>query len=145
MALLSLSTTNIPHGLDERKSFLIKYFKENIQGKSTINIDTGLSINFGRNSRMKTAERHNSKETTVVIMNIIIVLQNATYNNFGDPKPKHLLKYPSLKKFVNFKCKIRIDGKVKDYRISCMILQGNKVQYDLHESSLEYATCSGKK
>jgi hypothetical protein len=143
-AALSFTTRNIPVNFHERKKYLIEFYKRTIQGKSVVNMDTGLTINFTYIGRKKTAKRHNSVETTVVIKNIMEVLRNAVYNNFGEPQPHHIKKFGSIKSFVNFKIKVVIDGEVKNYRICCLILKGNKVQYDLHESSIEYAIKQGK-
>lgn len=141
---LSFTTRNIPTNVEERKAYLVEYYQKHIQGKTILNEDTGLSITFTKAGRLKATDRHNSIETTAVIKNILGVLKTAKYNNFGEPKPAHYKKFPTIQKFINFKCKVKVDDVIKNYRISCILLKGNKIHYDLHESSLAYAIAKGK-
>jgi Large polyvalent protein-associated domain 3 len=143
--ILSFSSHGIPTNDTERKIYLNEHYRTHTKNKSVVNTQTGIEIFFNSDGRKKTAKRHNNLHTSVVIKNVFTILKHAQYNNFGKPKPKHIINFPSILMFINFKIKVRIDGVIRNFRISCMILKGNKVQYDLHESSLDYAITTGKK
>lgn len=73
-----------------------------------------------------------SKQKAAVILHLPLLLREASYLNFGEPKSKHAEKYGALG-FLNFSISVVVDGIPRKFRVPVMITKSGKFQYDLHE------------
>ena len=113
----------------EVRDKVLNFYKTRLQGTRIVNKDIGVTIYFNKKGRLKTARPLMSKEKAVVIYHLSELLSEAMFANFGKAKEKH-----KAVGFLNFQIKVRIDGKMKSFRVPVMITKDGKFQYDLHDN-----------
>lgn len=114
----------------------IRYWCKEYYGKfigTTVrNDNTGITIRFKRRGRKKTAFGSGiSKRKAAVVKILDEVLRCAVSTNWGDRKttdPEDVIGY------LNFKCKILIDGKISYFLLNVQLCSVDKNRYCFHYS-----------
>jgi hypothetical protein len=109
------------------KVFTEAYYHKNIKGTSVINQHLGLTILFTEDGKRKLT--HGSAlypNKAIALIKLREMLRYAEYSNFGarkatDPK--------TLRGYLNFKVKCRIDGHVKNFHLTVKLFNNNKAYY----------------
>ncbi len=110
------------------------YYKDNLQGQEVFNKDLKIWIKFTSLGKGKVA--YGGRKTPAkmaVLQGIKSILEVAEYNNFGPRKakdPKNIVGY------LNFKAKVRINGKIENLRIAIILRQDGKFYYN-HEVNMK--------
>lgn len=118
---------------EQLKVEAVNYYRDYLQGRTVVNKETAIAIEFNKVGRVKTARTLPTKERLIVICNMPVLLSNAKRLNYKQPKPSHVANYGAIG-FINFQIKANIDGRVKKFKVGVMILKGGKFQYNLNES-----------
>ena len=130
--------TEIPNvTITDRKDLakVIKdFYSKNLQGKSVINRDLGITIHFNSIGKDELAHgRALYAKKAAVIKCLERLIEVAEYNNFGrrkDTDKETVLGY------LNFKAKVKIDNKVENVRISVLLKKNGKAYYN-HEVNIK--------
>ena len=105
---------------------------ENYIGSTVKNDNIGIVIEFKRRGRKKTSHgSYMSKKKASVVKILKDVLQCAVYSNWGDRKatdPEDVIGY------LNFKCKVRVDGVVSHFVLNVQLCSVNNGRYCFHYS-----------
>ncbi len=110
----------------ELKAFTLKYYKENLKGKSIEIPDLLKEVKLsGKAGRKLTYGEAMYPEKAAIMPKLEQLIKNSTYNNFGTRKPKD---NKDVVGYLNFKSKLTIDGEKKHVRIS-IELRKNKDTY----------------
>ncbi len=124
--------------VSELRAFTLDYYKKELHGKKIAIKNSLKEVVFTTKAGRKIAKGSAMyKEKPAVLQHLEKVIQNSTYNNFGNPKPtdpKDLLGY------LNFKSKIVIDGKKRHVRIAIALFDNKKTllkNFDLGKSKKE--------
>lgn len=117
---------------EEIRDYVHDYYRAHLQGLTVQNKDKDIAIKINSIGRKKTARPMMNRQKAVVVLDLLYVLENAPFNNFGHPKPKHAANYQAVG-FLNFRYKCFIDSKQRSFRVPIMITKDGKFQYDLHE------------
>lgn len=108
-----------------------EYYKKFI-GTTVRNENIGIIISFKGRGRKKTAFGSGiSKRKAAVVKILDEVLKRAVYTNWGDRKandPDDVIGY------LNFKCKILIDGKMSYFVVNVQLCNVNSNRYCFHYS-----------
>ena len=110
--------------------FAEAYYHKNIKGKSVLNVCSNHVIHFyagGGKKIVYGSALYPYK--AMVLVKLLEAMKYATLNNFGLRKEKDS---PSVLGYLNYKVKVRIDGEIKNFRISCILNKDGKVFYN-HE------------
>lgn len=118
----------------EVRDYVHEKFRQ-VQGLSVVNIDKNIFIKINKDSRKKTAKPLMSNEKAIIVLDILHVIKNATYTNWGVQKTTHITKY-GAKGFLNFQYKCFIDGKCKNFRVSILITKTLNFQYSLEHNNV---------
>ena len=114
--------------------YVKSYYEENIQGHSVINEHLGITVSFTSVGKGKIA--YGGKKLYVkkvaVVQCLLELMRVATYNNFGIRKPDDK---SNVVGFLNFKGKVRINGKIENVRLSVMLRTDGKFFYN-HEVNI---------
>ncbi len=124
----NIETTN------ELRETVFEYYRNNIMGKSIVNIDKGYKIQFtnkpgGRKIAFGGSMYREKAEAVKMIMDLIRVAQ---YNNWGHPKTtdkEYVIGY------LNFKAKGKINGKMYNFRIAIQLRTDGNLYYN-HEINI---------
>ncbi|MBR6311285.1 MAG: hypothetical protein IKR52_08840 [Paludibacteraceae bacterium] len=111
------------------RKIVLDFIREHYVGKVFRNEDTGLKILISVKSARKTAygEAIYFKKAAAIIA-LPLILKYATYNNFGKRKEND---GDNILGYLNFKCKIKIDGRVENLRIAVQFQTGGKFYYNI--------------
>lgn len=106
---------------------LLRFYKENLQGKVVVNKDTGLPIHFVSGRKTIYGEALYLKKLPIIEV-LDVLLEYGTYNNFGQRKendPKNLIG------FYNFKAYAYIDGQKECIRLAVRAMADGAFYYNL--------------
>lgn len=120
--------------IKELRKIINTYIKENLVGKLYQNIQTDFPIHITSTSARKTAygeAMYYDKATALLVLPQI--LQYATYNNFGQRKETD---DDTIFGYANFKCKVKINGKLKTLRIAVKIAKGGFLYYNIEVNKI---------
>jgi len=133
--------TEIPSVTITDKKNLVKvikdFYNKNLQGKSVINKDLGITIHFksaGKGELSYGRALHAKK--VAVIKCLETLMEVAEYNNFGKRKDKD---NETVLGYLNFKAKVKIDNKMENVRISVLLKKNGKAYYN-HEVNVKKQT-----
>ena len=111
--------------------YVKSYYEKNIQGHSVINEHLGITVSFTSLGKGKIA--YGGKELyakkVAVVQCLLELMRVAKYNNFGIRKESDK---SNVVGFLNFKGKVRITGKIENFRLSVMLRTDGKFFYN-HE------------
>lgn len=131
-----LTSSDTFKGLSRKKLnlFAEAYYFKNLKGKTAVNKHIGITIQF-HNTASKKITRGSAlyPYKAIVLIKLKELLENAEYNNFGKAKPTDS---KDLQGYLNFKGKVKIDGTIKNYRITVLLYKDNKAFYN-HEMNIE--------
>ncbi len=117
---------------NEQIRYWCKEYYEKFIGTTVKNDCTGITIGFKRRGRKKTAFGSSiSKRKAAVVKILDQVLKCAVSTNWGDRKnddPEDVIGY------LNFKCKILIDGKIFHFLLNVQLCNVDKNRYCFHYS-----------
>ena len=106
------------------------YYTKHLQGKSVVNKDLNIKILFTSLGKGKLAfGGSKTLRKASIIQCLSKVLEIAEYNNFGQRKEKDS---KIILGYLNFKAKVKIDGKLEHIRIAVAMKTDGKVYYS-HE------------
>ncbi|MBQ4475291.1 MAG: hypothetical protein II935_03755 [Bacteroidales bacterium] len=113
----------------ELRNLIFDTIKKKYAGQSVINKDFGIPITISVSSGRKTAfgEAIYSKKAAAVLI-LPDIIANAKYNNWGNPKEE---EGANIKGYMNFKCKVIIDGKTEHIRLAVQFQKGGKYYYNI--------------
>lgn len=131
--LIEVSTKDFENMTKFQKiNFVVSYFKQNYRSQIFFNKDLKININVGVSGGRKTAygeALYNGKLALIPYLKEII--ENMKYNNFGQRKTKDVVEIIG---YLNFKYKIKIDGKVENLRTAVQFQKGGKFYYNIEIS-----------
>ena len=117
-----------------RVKYVRDFYTENLQGKSVINKDIQLTINFTSIGKGELSYGRALYAKKIAVLQCIDkLLEVAEYNNFGQRKStdkQNVLGY------FNFKAKVKINGKLEFVRISVVLKKDGKAYYH-HEVNIK--------
>jgi hypothetical protein len=112
----------------QRKVF--DYYKIHyLNNKHVINKHLGITVGFERKGAEKTSfggYMYPKKACLVEILDKLI--RHAEYSNWGDRKPQDL---PTILGYLNFKVKVRIDGKIEQIHLVIRVNTSGKFHYSM--------------
>ena len=112
----------------ELKQSIKAFYKQNIQGQTITNKDVGIKIRFTSDGLGKISEaRRIGRINAAAVQILMSMLENAEYSNMGQRKPtdkENVLGY------LNFKAKVKIDGKVCHFRMAVKLKTDMKAYYN---------------
>ncbi|HLP06076.1 MAG TPA: hypothetical protein VK152_11675 [Paludibacter sp.] len=118
---------------NDRKS-VSKYYSENLQGKTVVNKDLKISIKFNAIGKGEISYGRSIHSKKVAVLQCLeVLLSEAEYNNFGIRKASDDL---SVLGYLNFKAKVRIDGKLEYVRLTVLMKKDGKIYYH-HEINMK--------
>jgi len=109
------------------RKLIIKKYNEKLKGKSVINRDLGIKIEFinkGRNKISYGSILYENKAVTILILDKL--MRYAEYNNWGDRKESD---NDNIIGYLNFKAKAIINNKKEHIRISVIVTNTGKFHY----------------
>ena len=116
--------------LSNNRKSINEYYTKHLQGKNIVNTDTGIRIYFtsaGKGKLSFGGTIHSKK--AAVTKCLYQLLKVAEYNNFGQRK---IADKSNVLGYLNFKAKVKIDGKLEQARIAVMVKTDGKFYYS-HE------------
>ena len=123
--------TIIPSVETEKHTNLAKYikdyYKEHFQGNSVVNAHIGIKITFtslGKSELAHGRALHSKK--AAIIKCLPTLLKYAEYNNFGIRKQTD---QPSILGYLNFKAKVKINGKTENTRLTVLLKKDGQAFY----------------
>ena len=115
-------------GLAELKLKAKQFYNEKLHGKSVVNKDKGITIAFSSVGRNHVLYARNAGfEKLVAIFKLPEILTIATFLNFknADDNDHH-----TVVGYMNFKCPVKINGKLQHFRVVVRISKDGKFFYD---------------
>jgi len=110
------------------------YYSANLQGKSVVNKDLGITIHFTSIGRSELAYgRALHAKKVAVVKCLEKLMEIAKYNNFGERKETDK---QNVIGYLNFKAKIEINEVIENVRISVLLKKDGKVYYN-HEVNIK--------
>ena len=107
-----------------------EYYAIHLQGKSVVNLATNITINFTSDGKGKIGSNKVMHPPKIaVVQKLQQILEVAEFNNFGQRKENDK---QSILGYLNFKAKVKIDGKIENLRIAVVMKTDGKVYYN-HE------------
>jgi hypothetical protein len=106
-----------------------EYYAANLQGKSVVNKHLGFRIYFTSWGKGKLSLGSVHTKKVAVLQCLSKLLEVAEFNNFGNRKEKDSM---AVLGYLNFKAKVKIDGKTENVRIAVIIKTDGKIYYS-HE------------
>jgi hypothetical protein len=104
------------------------FYKKNLQGKTIINKDIGVTIIFTSEGIGKASHHRRIGEINAAAIKIIDkMLENAEYSNFGQRKPDDK---QNVRGYLNFKATALIDGEKRYFRIAVKLKTDMKAYYN---------------
>ena len=107
--------------------YMSKFYAENLQGKSVVNKDLGMTITFtsvGKNEISYGRALYAKKAAIITCLEKL--MEVAEYNNFGERKEtdkKNIIGY------LNFKAKVLINDKLENVRITVQFKKDGKMYF----------------
>ena len=120
-------------GFDNSTFAIREYYKSHLQGKCVINQHLKIPIHFTSLGKGKLAfgsGRYVKRSVLVRCLEKLVAV--AEFNNFGGRK---ITDKSSVLGYLNFKAKVKIDGKTENIRITVMLKRDGKVYYN-HEVNM---------
>jgi hypothetical protein len=119
--------------INNNRKAVFDYYKNNLQGKFAKNQQLGLKIYFTKMGKKEIAYgRAVHIKKTAILQCLPQLVEVAEYNNFGIRKPSDM---SSIIGYLNFKAKVKIDGKIENIRLSVVFRKDGKVYYN-HEVNI---------
>ena len=122
--------------IKERKDlrkYVIDYYTKNVQGKTVVNEDIGLTIYFGSDGKAELAHgRAIYAKKAAIVQCLPELMKVAEYTNFGGRKFRD---EATVFGYANFKAKVRIDGHIEHVHI-VVIVKANGKAYYCHEVNI---------
>jgi hypothetical protein len=114
--------------------YIKTYYEKHIQGKSVINKHLGITVSFTSLGKGKIAYGNKIPyaEKAAVVQCLLKLMRVAKYNNFGVRKPNDK---SNVVGFLNFKGKVKINGKTENIRLSVIFRTDGKFFYN-HEVNI---------
>jgi hypothetical protein len=105
------------------------YYEKNIQGCSVVNEHLGITVSFTSVGKGKIAYGGKTLYTkkVAVVQCLLELMRVAEYNNFGVRKSDDK---SNVVGFMNFKGRVRINGKIETVRLSVMLRTDGKFFYN---------------
>jgi len=117
-------------GFSSESKFVNDYYRQNIQGKSVVNNHLKIPIIFtGSGGRKVSYGGHKYVKKSAILQCLPKLLEVAEFNNFGNRKTSD---NPLVMGYLNFKAKVKIDGKTENVRIAVTLRSDGKIYYN-HE------------
>ena len=104
-------------------------YRSRYYGKKVVNLSLGITVEFehdGANKVSRGAAIYSKKACLISILGKLI--KYAEYSNWGDRKAKDT---PRVIGYMNFKAKVRIDGKMEYVHLVIRVSNRGKFHYDL--------------
>jgi hypothetical protein len=117
---------------NDLRKYVRDFYTKNIQGNTVVNKHLGLTIYFGSDGKSELSGRAIYVKKAALVQCLLILMEQAEYNNFGQRKPQDA---PSIFGYANFKAKVKIDGKIENVRISVIVKSNGKAYYN-HEINI---------
>lgn len=116
------------------RKYVKDYYRANVQGKTVVNEDIGLTIYFGSDGKSELAHgRAMYASKAALVQCLPLLLTVAEYSNFGARKDKD---EKNVFGYANFNAKVRIDGKLEHVHISVIVKTNGKAYYS-HEVNIK--------
>jgi hypothetical protein len=117
----------------ELRKIVLSWYKQNYAGKTVVNKCIGVPIHFTTRGGNKLSIGGGMYPLKAELIRVLPeILEQAVYNNWGDRKtkdPAHIIGY------LNFKCKVQIDEKIKNLRIAVQMQKNGKIYWN-HEINM---------
>lgn len=111
------------------KKYAFDYYAVNLKGKTVLNIDRNITVQFGRAGINKMVYgRAAGKIKMACVIAIKEIVKNAVYRNFGEPKPKDKRE---ILGYLNFNALVKSGRKVYKVFVVVRATTSGKYQYDL--------------
>ena len=118
---------------DELRKFIRSYYHVTFQNKVTVkNLDLGITIGFIGEGKKKTAygaAMYQKKAAAIMILDQLLI--HAKFTNWGNRKETDK---PEVLGYLNFKVKLKIDGKLIHFAINVEVRNNGKFHYSLDEN-----------
>lgn len=116
------------------RQYVRDYYAANVQGKTVVNEDIGLTIYFGSDGKAELAHgRAMYASKAALVQCLPTLLKVAEYSNFGTRKDKD---EKNVFGYANFNAKVRIDGKIEHIHIAVKVKTNGKAYYS-HEVNIK--------
>ncbi len=105
-----------------------QFYNEKLHGKSVVNKDKGITVEFSSVGRNHVLYARNAGfEKLIAIFKLPEIVANAKFTNFKNPDQRDPAQVVG---FMNFKCTVKINGKAQYFRVVVRLSKAGKFFYD---------------
>lgn len=114
--------------LGELKKYVRAFFNENFRNKTVKNTHKGISIKMSMSGLKHLFNARRSGFVKIkAVMALDEMLKYAEYSNFKEPDANDTL---DILGYFNFKCKVKVEENVQNFRIVVRLTKDGKFYYD---------------
>jgi hypothetical protein len=119
----------------ELRNKLFETYRACYYGQEVVNLSLGITVEFEHEGARKTSHgsaTYSKKACLVTVLDELI--KYAEYNNWGDRKAKDP---PYVIGYLNFKAKVRIDGKLEHVHLIIRVRNTGKFHYSMEVNKIK--------